>query len=101
MGTNGTLSVATETVSRGADPGRRAAPAGRAQIRVAIEDNGMGIPPEAMGRLFEPFFTTKPSGTGLGLAITRRIILDHQGDISVKSRAGSGTAFHIVLPVPS
>ena len=52
-----------------------------------------------MARLFEPFFTTKPNGTGLGLPITRRIILEHQGDISVQSQPDKGTAFHILLPV--
>jgi two-component system sensor histidine kinase HydH len=52
-----------------------------------------------MGRLFEPFFTTKPKGTGLGLAITRRIILEHRGDITVESHPGQGTTFQILLPV--
>jgi len=51
-----------------------------------------------MVRLFEPFFTTKPKGTGLGLAITRRIILEHRGDISVECRPGQGTTFQILLP---
>jgi len=91
MGPNGSLSVATELVPpEGAD--------GRAQVQVAIKDNGPGIPPEQVGRLFEPFFTTKPNGTGLGLSITRRIILDHQGDIRVESQPGQGTAFNILLP---
>ncbi len=91
MGTDGALSVTTETMGAGAD--------GAAQLRVAIQDNGAGIPPDVMRRLFEPFFTTKPSGTGLGLAITRRIILEHRGDIRVESQLGQGTAFHILLPV--
>ena len=63
-----------------------------------IKDNGAGISPELLGRLFEPFFTTKPDGTGLGLAITQRIIVEHEGDISVESQPGQGTAFHIRLP---
>ena len=99
MGTNGTLSVATETIPRDAHSGSHKALANQTQLRVAIKDNGAGIPPEVMGRLFEPFFTTKPSGTGLGLAITRRIILEHRGDISVESQPGIGAAFHILLPV--
>ena len=91
MGVNGSLSVATELVppQGGAD---------RARVQVVIKDNGPGIPPEARERLFEPFFTTKPNGTGLGLSITRRIILDHQGDIRAESQLGQGTAFHILLP---
>jgi signal transduction histidine kinase len=48
--------------------------------------------------LFEPFFTTKPNGTGLGLPITRRIILEHQGTITVESQPGRGTAFHVLFP---
>jgi signal transduction histidine kinase len=70
----------------------------RPHLRVSIKDTGEGIPPENMARLFEPFFTTKPKGTGLGLAITRRIILEHRGDISVESRPGQGTTFQILLP---
>ena len=63
----------------------------RPQLRVTIKDTGAGIPPENLARLFEPFFTTKPKGTGLGLAITRRIILEHRGDITVESHPGQGT----------
>jgi len=89
-GYKGTLSVTTETVSRGVgDP---------AQLRVTIKDNGTGIPPEVMGRLFEPFFTAKPHGTGLGLPITRRIVLEHHGDISVESQPGQGATFYVFLP---
>lgn len=98
MGPKGTLSVATESVSPRGGPDRRGGLAAPAQLRVAIRDNGAGIPPEHMGRLFELFFTTKPSGTGLGLPITRRIIQEHRGDISVESQAGKGTAFQILLP---
>jgi signal transduction histidine kinase len=87
-GPKGTLTVATESVS--------GAPA---RVRVLIKDSGVGIAAEDMDRLFEPFFTTKPNGTGLGLSITRRIILEHGGEISVESEPGSGTTFHILLPV--
>ena len=98
MGPNGTLSVATETISADARPARRGASADRAQLRVAVKDNGAGIPPENLARLFEPFFTTKPDGTGLGLPITRRIILEHRGTITVESQPGQGTAFQVLLP---
>jgi len=69
-------------------------------LRVAISDNGRGIPPGLQSRLFEPGFTTKKagSGTGLGLSICRRIIEDHGGHIEVVSEAGRGTTFTIVLP---
>jgi signal transduction histidine kinase len=98
MGTNGMLSVTTENIPADAASGRVGGSAELGQLRVAIRDNGAGIPQEHLGRLFEPFFTTKPSGTGLGLPITRRIILEHRGDISVESQPGNGTAFHILLP---
>jgi two-component system, NtrC family, sensor histidine kinase HydH len=98
MGPNGTLSVATELVSLESGPGRAGDSAARAQLRVAIKDNGTGISPDHIGRLFEPFFTTKPTGTGLGLAITRRIIQEHRGEITVESQPGQGTAFQILLP---
>jgi signal transduction histidine kinase len=69
--------------------------------RVAIEfhDTGAGIPAEVLPHIFDAFFTTKATavGTGLGLAICHRIVAEHDGEISVKSRAGSGTLFRIVL----
>jgi signal transduction histidine kinase len=98
LGPNGTLSVATEVCSAQAKSARPGASMEGPQLRVTIKDTGAGIPPENMARLFEPFFTTKPKGTGLGLPITRRIILEHRGDISVQSRPGQGTTFQILLP---
>ena len=98
MPLNGALSVATEIVSASGSLARSGASVARAQLRVAVKDNGAGILPEHMARLFEPFFTTKPKGTGLGLPITRRIILEHRGSITVESQPGQGTAFQILLP---
>lgn len=90
MGPDGSLTVATELTTAGQAP----APF----LRVSVTDTGNGIPPENMRRLFEPFFTTKQNGTGLGLAITRRIVREHQGEISVSSQPDQGTTFHILLP---
>jgi signal transduction histidine kinase len=72
-------------------------------IHVSVADNGKGIPEEIISRIFDPFFTTKPvgEGTGLGLAITHQIIQQHGGEISVESRIGEGTHFHIRLPIVS
>ncbi len=69
-------------------------------VMVAVEDNGAGIPNEALPRLFEPFFTTKGvgEGTGLGLDISYRIISQHNGSIEVESQPGS-TQFIVRLPV--
>ncbi|MGA2863963.1 MAG: ATP-binding protein [Verrucomicrobiota bacterium] len=98
MEPQGTLTVATETAPPSSLPASSRAPPGSSPIGVTIQDTGAGVPPENLARLFEPFFTTKPNGTGLGLAITRRIILEHQGAISVQSRPGQGTVFKILLP---
>jgi signal transduction histidine kinase len=70
-------------------------------LRVAITDNGSGIPNDVQGRIFEPFFTTKSvgEGTGLGLDIAHRIVTrQHQGFIDVESRPGC-TRFVVSLPV--
>ena len=76
-------------------PGNGAAPG----VQVAIADNGVGIPPEQLGRIFEPYFTTKAKGTGLGLALVRQTIHDHGGSIGVTSEPGRGTTFTVTLPV--
>jgi signal transduction histidine kinase len=66
---------------------------------LVVEDNGAGIPPEALARVFEPLFTTKLKGTGLGLAIVANAVKRHRGTIAVDSTVGGGTRFSIELPV--
>lgn len=68
-------------------------------VLIDIEDNGVGMTEETIGRIFDPFYTNKDTGTGLGLAITHGIIEQHDGAISVKSKPGEGTVFIIRLPV--
>jgi len=68
-------------------------------IRIRVEDDGPGMPPEVIERLFIPFYTTKSKGTGLGLAICQRIIKSLGGTIEVTSRPGAGTTFTLHLPV--
>jgi two-component system nitrogen regulation sensor histidine kinase GlnL len=67
--------------------------------RIAILDNGPGIPEEMVNRLFTPFATSKPHGTGLGLAISRRIVEAHGGRIEVRNRAVGGAEASIFLPL--
>jgi signal transduction histidine kinase len=71
------------------------------QVELQVRDDGCGIPPELLPKLFEPFLTTKETGkgVGLGLAISRTIIDRHHGDIAVDSVLGTGTCFHVFLPV--
>jgi signal transduction histidine kinase len=72
------------------------------RVRVAIGDNGAGIPASVQQRLFDPFFTTKDvgKGTGLGLSISYQIVVDrHQGQLECRSSLGQGTEFGIELPI--
>jgi signal transduction histidine kinase len=68
--------------------------------RVTVSDNGVGIPPENLGRIFDPFFTTKgpDRGTGLGLSVCFSIVRQHGGEISVESAPGAGASFTVSLP---
>jgi signal transduction histidine kinase len=69
-------------------------------VRIAVEDNGPGIPAEVAARLFEPFVTSKPigEGTGLGLALSREYVTSFGGRLELLSTAGAGTRFAISLP---
>lgn len=71
------------------------------QVWIEVEDNGIGIPKEHLGKVFDPFFTTKPvgKGTGLGLSLSYGIVQKHNGHIDVRSEPGKGTCFRITLPV--
>jgi two-component system sensor kinase FixL len=67
-------------------------------LRVALRDNGPGLPVEHEQRIFEPFFTTKKGGTGLGLVISRRIVEAHGGRIDLGKNGEQGAEFVITLP---
>jgi signal transduction histidine kinase len=70
-----------------------------AHVVVEIEDTGVGIPPDILGRVFDPFFTTKPHGVGigLGLAIAHQIVTSVGGELAVTSAVGVGTTFRVRL----
>jgi two-component system NtrC family sensor kinase len=72
------------------------------QTIIEVIDNGHGIAPSMMNHLFELFHSTKGNrGTGLGLAVTKKIIDEHEGSISAKSKPDEGTTFTIRLPIRS
>lgn len=72
---------------------------GRRWVAVRISDTGIGLSPKELEQIFEPDYTTKEKGLGLGLALAHEIITGHGGEIRVKSEAGRGTTFEVVLPV--
>lgn len=67
--------------------------------RIAIADDGPGIPLDVRDRIFRPFFTTKPRGTGLGLSTAKRFVEAHDGTISVDLPPHGGTIVTVHLPL--
>jgi two-component system NtrC family sensor kinase len=75
---------------------------GEPVVRLAVTDDGPGVPPEIGSRIFAPFFTTKPAGeaTGLGLPVSLAIALSHGGTlVHEPGPNGVGAAFILALPV--
>lgn len=84
---SGCVSVSTEYVQ--AD----------AQVRVIVQDNGVGIPTEDIDQIFALFVSRKKSrGTGLGLPVSQKIANEHGGRIEVESEPGQGSRFTLILP---
>ncbi|MDO8546339.1 MAG: ATP-binding protein [Nitrospirales bacterium] len=78
---------------------RIAVAAGSGTVDITISDTGPGISEEDLNRIFNPYFTTKKLGIGLGLAITKKVVEEHRGRITVRSRPNEGTDVVISLPV--
>jgi nitrogen fixation/metabolism regulation signal transduction histidine kinase len=69
------------------------------KVRLAISDNGGGIPEALMARIFDPYVTTKARGTGLGLAIVKKIVDENQGLLSIENRPSRGASVSVLLPL--
>jgi len=68
-------------------------------LELCVRDDGVGMPPEVLGRVGTPFFTTRAEGTGLGLAQCQRLVGSAGGRFRIESEPGRGTTVTIVLPV--
>jgi signal transduction histidine kinase len=72
---------------------------------IVVEDHGVGIPNECLGRIFDKFYRVpnekgrEMRGSGLGLALTKHIIEAHRGTIGVESNEGKGSFFTIKIPL--
>ena len=77
----------------------------RDNVRLSVQDHGVGIPARDLDRIFERFYrvdhgrSRDTGGTGLGLSIVRHVANNHQGWVDVESREGEGSTFTLVLPV--
>ena len=75
------------------------------KVRIAVVDQGEGIPPEQQERIFERFYRGDPArarrtgGSGLGLSIVKHVAADHGGEAEVWSKPGAGSTFTLVLPL--
>ena len=72
----------------------------KGEVIIEVSDNGCGMDTETQRKIFDPFFTTKAVGvgTGLGLSISHRLVSELGGRLEVKSEAGKGSIFQLVLP---
>jgi signal transduction histidine kinase len=68
------------------------------RVQIDFEDQGAGIPPEAVDKIFEPGFTTHAGSPGLGLSVCKRVVEQHGGWISVRSEPRLGSTFTLTLP---
>ena len=68
-------------------------------VRIAVRDNGPGIPAEHLELILEPLFTTKSFGVGLGLTAAEQILRLHGGGLEIDSRPGEGATFVAWFPL--
>ncbi len=77
----------------------RTKPGKRGSLVIEVADNGIGIDKKLRDHVFEDFFTSKgDKGTGLGLMVTQKILREHGGNVTFRSRPGQGTTFVATFP---
>jgi two-component system, NtrC family, sensor kinase len=95
-GRRGHIRVATVNV-HGKDVRATDRPA-RQYVRVTVQDDGIGMPPEVVRRVTDPFYTTKTDGTGLGVSQVYGFVKQVGGDLRIESIVGAGTSVHLLFP---
>jgi C4-dicarboxylate-specific signal transduction histidine kinase len=68
------------------------------QVRLSVQDAGVGFDPQGMDRLFDSFYTTKNDGMGIGLSVSRSIIASHHGRLWATLNEGPGATFSFSIP---
>jgi signal transduction histidine kinase len=68
-------------------------------LRISVIDNGPGVDPRLAAKIFQPFVTTRARGTGLGLAVVQKIVVSHNGRVTLHPEPGGGARFTMTLPL--
>jgi len=68
------------------------------QVRVEVQDSGIGLDEAIMQKIFEAFYSTKPEGMGMGLSISRSIVENHGGRLRATPNDGPGVTFQFTIP---
>jgi len=68
-------------------------------IQIVVEDTGVGINEDKLDSVLDPFVTSKTTGAGLGLTMVYQIVMNHQGEVDIKSKGGKGTIVILELPI--
>lgn len=100
--TGGVLSVSLKNIFIGQDDKEMLLHVSPGEyLKFTVTDTGCGVSPDIIDKIFDPYFTTKSigKGTGMGLSIIHGIMADYGGVITVESRLGEGTSFHVFFPV--
>lgn len=97
MPEGGVIKIAAENLALPENEPDTPLPPGR-YVKIAVKDQGLGIPEKHLPKIFDPFFSTKQKGNGLGLTTTYSIVKKHLGLIRVESALGQGSTFYLYFP---